>query len=148
MTDAVFDGVSSERRRNMQAVKRRDTEPEMAVRRYLHSLGFRYRIDDLRMPGRPDLVLRKHRTVVFVHGCFWHGHPECSRGRPPKTRTEYWIEKVARNKRRDAEAREALLALGWKVLVVWGCQTKSPETLAAVLQPLIRAGLDDGALRP
>ena len=105
----------------MRTVKSRDTRPEMAVRRLVHGLGFRYCLHRSDLPGRPDLTLPRWRKVIFVHGCFWHGH-QCRRGhRVPVSNREYWVEKIRRNRERDLASRRNLLALGWEVLVVWEC---------------------------
>jgi DNA mismatch endonuclease, patch repair protein len=112
------------RRRTMQAVKSKDTAVEMRVRSMLHAKGYRYRLHRRDLPGCPDLVFGGGRKVVFINGCFWHGH-QCARGkRVPKTNTEYWIAKIARNCARDAAAREKLEGLGWKVAVLWECELK------------------------
>jgi DNA mismatch endonuclease (patch repair protein) len=109
----------------MRAVKSSDTKPEIAVRKALHALGYRYRLNVKTLPGKPDLVFPKHRAVIFVHGCFWHGH-SCKRGkRVPKTNTAYWTEKIARNKARDKKNTAALKKLGWRVITVWECEAKT-----------------------
>jgi DNA mismatch endonuclease (patch repair protein) len=106
----------------MQAVKSKDTAVEMRVRRMLHAEGYRYRLHRRDLPGCPDLVFSSRRKVIFIHGCFWHGH-QCARGkRIPKTNTAYWTAKILRNCARDAVARERLKGLGWKVSVVWECE--------------------------
>lgn len=108
----------------MRAVKSRDTKPEIAVRRLVHGMGFRFRLEGAGLPGKPDLVLPRHKLAVFVHGCFWHGH-DCPRGsRVPATNRDYWLAKIARNKARDARVKRSLRALGWRVLVVWECALK------------------------
>jgi DNA mismatch endonuclease (patch repair protein) len=109
----------------MQAVKSKDTGLEMRVRRMLHAEGYRYRLHRRDLPGCPDLVFGARRKVIFIHGCFWHGH-QCARGkRVPKTNTAYWTAKISRNCARDARARQQLKGLGWKVSVVWECELKS-----------------------
>jgi DNA mismatch endonuclease (patch repair protein) len=109
----------------MQAVKSEDTSAEMKVRRLLHSAGFRYRLHDKNLPGSPDMVFASRRKVIFIHGCFWHGH-ECQRGaRVPKTNTDYWLAKIDRNRQRDLRAAEQLTEAGWGVLIVWECEIKS-----------------------
>jgi DNA mismatch endonuclease (patch repair protein) len=118
------------RSRTMRAVKSKDTKPEWLVRRLLHAAGFRYRLHGKDLPGKPDLVFPSRRKVVFVHGCFWHGH-DCARGdRQPKINADYWIAKIARNKARDVEHLAALCAAGWKTHVVWECEIKNPGLLA------------------
>ena len=113
------------RRRTMQAVKSKDTSPEMRVRRLLHARGYRYRLHKKELPGRPDLVFPSRKKVVFIHGCFWHGH-DCARGaRVPKSNTAYWIDKVARNRGRDVRTRGLLKASGWRVLTLWECELRN-----------------------
>lgn len=113
------------RSRIMRAVKSRDTSPERMVRRLVHRLGYRFSLNRDDLPGKPDLAFPKLRSVLFVHGCFWHGHT-CRRGaRLPKTNVEYWALKVSRNRARDCRIRAALRKLGWRVLTVWECQLKN-----------------------
>ena len=109
----------------MSRIKCRDTKPEEMVRKYLFSQGFRYRKNDRRFPGTPDIVLPKYKTVIFVNGCFWHGHNDCRYFVVPKTNTEFWINKIEKNRQRDVKNINALQALGWKVIVVWECQLKN-----------------------
>lgn len=116
------DTVSPEERsRIMRQVRSRDTKPELRVRRALHKAGLRFRLHDKRLPGHPDLALRKHQTVVLVHGCLWHWHG-CSRSRMPASNEDYWRRKIARNVERDAEHAAALQRLGWRVEIVWECE--------------------------
>ena len=110
-----------QRRRIMQAVKSRDTAPEMLVRQLLHSMGYRYRLHRKDLPGRPDVALLSRRKAIFVHGCFWHGHV-CPKGRLPKSRLDYWEPKLAENRERDRKKEEQLRSLGWSVLVIWECE--------------------------
>ena len=111
----------------MRAVKGQDTGPEMRVRRLVHRMGYRYRLHRKDLPGKPDLVFPGRRKVIFVHGCFWHGH-DCKRGaRAPKTNAAYWKTKIGRNAQRDAEHRAALRALGWDALVIWECELKQDD---------------------
>jgi DNA mismatch endonuclease, patch repair protein len=120
------------RRRTMQAVKSKDTGPEMTVRRLLHARGFRYRLHRKDLPGCPDLVFPSRRKVIFVHGCFWHGH-DCARGaRVPKTNVEYWTAKIGRNRSRDATAVKQLRRDGWGVLVLWECKLNQRDLLKRV----------------
>lgn len=112
-----------ERSALMKRVRRSGTVPELKLRKALHRQGLRYLICDKRLPGSPDLVFPKHRAVVFVHGCFWHGH-ECRQGRAPSTKQEFWIPKIKDNKRRDERKQAQLQALGWRVFTVWECQIK------------------------
>lgn len=124
----VFDAPT--RSRVMRAVKGKNTRPEQAVRSLLHSLGYRFRLHRRDLPGAPDITLPGRRAVIFVHGCFWHGHP-CKRGnRAPKANAEYWTRKLERNIARDSAAREKLESLGWRVLVVWECEIKDRDALA------------------
>lgn len=118
MVDVVTPEVRS---RMMASIRGRDTKPEMLVRRHLHSLGFRYRLSPRDFPGRPDLVLPRYRAVVFVHGCFWHGHNGCRYATVPATRTEFWTAKISANKNRDIASEQKLRALGWRIAVVWEC---------------------------
>lgn len=106
----------------MAAIKAKDTKPELRVRRYLHSKGLRYALHRKDLPGKPDLVFVSRRTAVFVHGCFWHGHAECSVFRLPKTRTDWWREKIEATRLRDSRAKRKLEDLGWRVLTIWECE--------------------------
>jgi DNA mismatch endonuclease (patch repair protein) len=119
----------------MSAIHAKNTKPELLVRRYLFSRGFRYRLNDPRLPGHPDLVLRKYRTVVFVNGCFWHGHEGCKYFRLPQTNTEFWQAKITRNAERDKAVQRALAALGWHCITVWECQLK-PKVREQTLESL------------
>jgi DNA mismatch endonuclease (patch repair protein) len=116
-----------QRRRIMQSVKTKDTGPEMLIRKALFAAGYRYRLHRDDLPGSPDIVFPARKKVIFVHGCFWHGH-ECSKGRPSKSRAEYWGPKIDSNRARDARNLTALHALGWDVLVVWQCELANPST--------------------
>lgn len=117
----------------MRAVRSRDTTPERIVRRAVTALGYRYRLHKAALPGKPDLVFVSRRKVIFVHGCFWHGH-DCKRGaREPKTNEDYWITKVQRNRERDARSLEALGEKGWSALVVWECETRNHDEVNARL---------------
>lgn len=121
------------RSRMMASIRSTDTGPERAVRRTIHAMGLRFRLNVRGLPGTPDIVLPRHRKIVFVHGCFWHRHARCRYATTPKTRVAFWSEKFRRNVERDGENRRALRALGWKVLVVWDCETRQPEKLARKL---------------
>ncbi len=126
------DPPPSEARSNLMArVKSADTKPELIVRSVAHRLGFRFRLHQKSLPGSPDLVFPRHRKIVFVHGCFWHRHKQCSRASTPKTRVPFWEEKFAANIARDARNVRALQKLGWKVLVIWECQTSPNDDLRA-----------------
>ena len=111
---------------NMSRIRSRDTKPEMQLRRWLFSRGFRYRLHDKKLPGKPDIVLPKYYTAIFVHGCFWHGHEGCRYFVMPKTRTEWWREKIQQNKERDQRAVASLKDMGWNPIVVWECELKDP----------------------
>lgn len=136
----MADRVTSEQRsRNMRAIRSKDTAPELSVRRMLHRAGFRFRLHRTGLPGKPDIVLPRYRTVIFVHGCFWHGHG-CSRGGAgAKTNSSYWAPKLERTKARDTFNRCKLVALGWRVYTVWECSVSDPM-LMAKLEADIRAG--------
>lgn len=110
---------------NMSRIKATNTKPEETVRKYLFSKGFRYRKNDKRLPGKPDIVLPKYKTVVLINGCFWHGHEGCRYFVVPKTNTEFWVEKISKNILRDRNNEEKLKELGWKVITVWECELKN-----------------------
>ena len=132
-----------QRHRNMAAVHSTSTKPELNLRRALWRQGFRYRVNDKRLPGKPDVVLPKYHTVVFVHGCFWHGHKDCKYYTVPETNKEFWVAKVTRNQERDQEVWRKLEAKGWSVIIVWECQLKKAnleETVARVASEIIRNG--------
>jgi len=115
----------------MSRIRRRDTKPELALRAMLHRLGYRFTVNGPKnrsLPGRPDLVMPKYRTVIFVHGCFWHGHQDCPAFRLPKTRTAWWKVKIEGNKARDHRNETDLLAMGWHVVTIWECSLKSEST--------------------
>ena len=114
-----------QRSRNMAAIKGKDTKPEMIVRKYLFSRGLRYRVQVRKLPGNPDIVLPKYKTVIFVNGCFWHGHEGCRYFRLPKSNVEFWEEKIKRNVARDFRNEAELKALGWRVVRVWECEIKT-----------------------
>lgn len=126
-----MDTVDAETRsRMMSGIRGKDTKPEMAVRRFLHARGYRYRLHRKDLAGRPDIVISRLKVCIFVHGCFWHRHPGCPFATTPKTRPEFWSEKFKKNVDRDLGNIDALEADGWKVLVVWECELKrEPETL-------------------
>jgi DNA mismatch endonuclease (patch repair protein) len=138
--DVKMDTVSAERRSEIMArVVAKNTRPELAVRRLLHGLGCRFRLHGRDLPGRPDVVLPKWRTVVLIHGCFWHRHEGCPNTRTPKSRTDFWTTKFDENVRRDQLAREKLESLGWRVVVIWECELKDIPTLTERVANLIRA---------
>lgn len=119
--------TKAQRSYNMSRIKGKDTKPEMLVRRFLHANGFRYKLHDKTLPGKPDIVLPKYKTVIFIHGCFWHGHANCKYFVVPKTRTEWWINKINGNKTNDAKALKALQKEGWKTIIIWSCQLKAQK---------------------
>ena len=121
----------------------KNTGPELKLRQALWRLGFRYRVNDKKLPGKPDIVLPKYRTAIFIHGCFWHGHKDCKFYSVPKTNTEFWTAKVARNQERDQEVWRQLEAKGWSVIIVWECQLKKAaldETIGRVRAEILRNG--------
>lgn len=125
-----------QRRRIMQAVKTKNTKPELVVRRLLHGMGYRFRLHRKDLPGRPDIVLPRYRKAIFVHGCFWHQHG-CRKGRLPKSRLGYWLPKLQRNVERDGANLEHLEAHGWTALVVWQCETDQLDELAGKLRDFV-----------
>jgi DNA mismatch endonuclease, patch repair protein len=133
-----MDTVSPEQRsRNMAAIKGKNTKPELAVRRFLHACGLRYRLHAAELPGKPDLIFRRRNAVVFVHGCFWHRCPHCRVGRRSvRSNPGYWFEKIKRNQTRDAVALKALKSAGWKVFVVWECQVDDQTVLRRLAKAL------------
>lgn len=122
-----------QRHLNMSHIRSSDTKPELKLRHALWQKGFRYRVNDKRLPGSPDIVLPKYRTVIFVHGCFWHGHKDCKNATTPKSNSEFWKTKITRNQQRDQEVWRQLEAKGWYVIIVWECQLKK-----AVLEETIQ----------
>jgi len=133
------------RSRMMAGIQGKNTSPELVIRRGLHAVGFRFRIHADQLPGKPDLIFPKYKAVIFVHGCFWHGHT-CRYFKIPKTRTEFWVEKIGKNRRRDELQIEALRVLGWRVLIVWECAVRamkkqqSPLLIGRVAAWLERGG--------
>lgn len=142
--------TKEQRHRCMAAIRSKNTKPEMMVRKFLFSRGFRYRLNHPRLPGHPDLVLRKYRTVIFVNGCFWHGHENCKYYRLPKTRTDFWQAKIERNKKRDVEEQHLLASMGWHCITVWECQLKPAQreqTLESLAYTLNHIFLEDRKVR-
>lgn len=124
----VVDRVSTEVRSEiMRSIPGADTKPELLVRSGLHRRGLRFRLHDSTLPGRPDLVLRAHKSVVFVHGCFWHAHPDCRFSRMPKSNREFWRQKRTQNRARDLRVTRALRKMGWRVFVVWQCELRATD---------------------
>ena len=113
----------------MARISGSNTKPEIVVRKILYGLGFRYRLNVRKLPGTPDIVLSKHYKVIFVHGCFWHGHKGCKRSKRPTTNVPFWNRKIDQNIKRDKDSLKELRRLGWKPLVIWECRTKKPESL-------------------
>lgn len=139
----MTDNVDRQRRSEIMAgIRGRDTAPELIVRRIAHGMGLRFRLHRKDLPGRPDLVFPRHRLAVFVHGCFWHQHSGCPYAHVPKTNTLYWTEKFARNVTRDRYAEDALEALGWKVLVIWECETMDKEEVRQRLLAVVHRDRD------
>jgi DNA mismatch endonuclease (patch repair protein) len=124
---------------NMSRIRGKDTTPELVVRRALHALGYRFRLHGRKLPGRPDVVLPKYRTVVFVHGCFWHRHRNCKNCTTPTNRRAWWVKKLEGNAGRDKVNRQALRQLGWNVVVVWECESEKPNFVTRLRSRLERA---------
>ena len=124
MSSEVIHKVSEQRSRNMSAIKSKNTKPEIAVRKLLHSMGYRFRLHRKDLPGSPDIVLPKYKTVIFVHGCFWHRHENCKYATTPKTRKEFWEKKFRENINRDNLNQANLSLKGWKIIIIWECQLK------------------------
>ena len=142
-----MDKLSAEQRhKNMAAIRGKDTKPEMIVRKGLWSRGFRYRLNSPRLPGHPDLVLRKYRTCVFVNGCFWHGHEGCCK--IPNTNREFWVAKIKRNQERDIETQKRLAEMGWHCITIWECElkpSKREQTLKSLAFTLNKIWLEEHA---
>jgi DNA mismatch endonuclease, patch repair protein len=139
----MADMVSKEKRSEMMSkIRGKETTIEVMVRKFLFKRGLRYRKNDKRYPGSPDIVLPKYRTIIFIHGCFWHGHNSCKLFRVPKTRTEFWTNKINRNIERDRTNIEKLISMGWKVIIIWECNLrKNPEIrLNLLLNEIKEAG--------
>lgn len=151
-----------QRHRNMSAIRSKNTKPELTVRRWLWAHGFRYRLNSPRLPGHPDLVLRKYRTCIFVNGCFWHGHGvtigddgevTCSRrcSKMPATNRDFWLRKISRNQKRDREEQRLLAQMGWHCITVWECDlvpTRCEQTLRSLAFTLNKIFLDDHCVKP
>lgn len=130
----MVDRLSPDRRSALMAkVGSKHTGPELRVRKAAHALGYRFRLHRKDLPGRPDLVFPGRKKVIFVHGCFWHRHADCPKASTPGTRQDFWLEKFARNVDRDQENLDALRGPGWRALVIWECETRSPEGLSAMI---------------
>ena len=127
MSRDLLHKVSKQRSRNMSAIKSKNTKPEIKVRKILHSMGYRFRLHRKDLPGSPDIVLPKYKTVIFVHGCFWHRHKNCKYASTPKTRQEFWEAKFRENINRDKLNQENLSSKGWKIIIVWECEIKDKD---------------------
>ncbi|PCR97677.1 very short patch repair endonuclease [Pseudomonas fluorescens] len=131
----MADRLSSQRRSwNMSRIKSQDTAPELAVRKVLYGMGYRYRLHCAAVPGKPDIVLKRFKAVIFVHGCFWHRHLGCKLSYMPKSREEFWLKKFEANVQRDEMVKKQLSDLGWKSLIIWECETKKSETIEHLLR--------------
>ena len=135
MTDTI---TKEHRSWNMSRIKGKNTKPELIVRSMLHSLGYRFRLNRNDLPGRPDIVLPKYKTVIFVHGCFWHQHKNCKRSSIPKSNQKYWLPKLKKNVTRNKHSIEALKKAGWKVLIIWECETKELDLLKEKTNQIIK----------
>lgn len=142
--------TKEQRHRCMAAIRSKDTKPELIVRRFLFGRGFRYRLNHPRLPGHPDLVMRKYRTVIFVNGCFWHGHEGCKCYTIPKTNTDFWRKKIERNRARDKAEQQRLAEMGWHCITIWECQLKPGvrmQTLESIVYTLNHIFLEDRTIR-
>ena len=137
MSSEVIHKVSEQRSRNMSAIKSKNTKPEIKVRKVLHSMGYRFRLHRKDLPGSPDIVLPKYKTVIFVHGCFWHRHQNCKYASNPKTRREFWEKKFKENIERDKKTQEKLKNLGWKTKIVWECEIKKQDKLIKKIEDFL-----------
>ncbi len=127
-----------QRSRNMASIRSKNTKPEMAVRSIVHRLGYRYRLHAADLPGKPDIVFRVRRKVIFVHGCFWHRHGRCRYASTPKTRSTFWREKFCANVERDRRSQREIKKLGWAILIVWQCELKNPKKLTERLNEFLK----------
>lgn len=123
---------------NMSRIKNKNTKPELLVRKFLFANGFRYRINDKILPGKPDIVLAKYKTVIFVNGCFWHGHENCKYFKLPGTRTEWWKEKIEKNTDNDLRKHSQLIDLGYRVLIIWECEIKNKSFYSTIIDEIKR----------
>ena len=137
MNSEVIHKVSEQRSRNMSAIKSKNTKPEIKVRKILHSMGYRFRLHSKGLPGSPDIVLPKYKTLIFVHGCFWHRHENCKYASNPKTRKEFWESKFKANVKRDFEIQEKIKNIGWQSVVIWECEIKNKALLINRLQNIL-----------
>ena len=138
--------TKEQRHRTMASIRSKDTKPELIVRKFLWNRGFRYRLNNPRLPGHPDIVLKKYRTCVFVNGCFWHGHENCTYSSIPKTNTTFWRNKIERNKQRDIREQKSLAQMGWHCIIIWECELKTQnrsKTLESLAFTLNKIYLQD-----
>jgi DNA mismatch endonuclease, patch repair protein len=136
----MVDKISEARRSwNMSRIRSHDTGPEIFVRKLVYALGYRFRLSAVDLPGKPDLVFRRRHAVIFIHGCFWHQHAACVDGSRPSSNSQYWEPKLRSNIERDLRVKAALVAAGWRVLVVWECETKKPEQLIPRVRDFLEA---------
>lgn len=144
----MADKLNTQQRHHcMSRIRCKDTKPELLVRKGLHARGFRFRLQDRKLPGRPDIVLPKYGVAIMVNGCFWHGHKGCRYATKPKSNIEFWETKIARNKHRDEVTSAHLEALGWTVIVVWECELRGKETAEARIQTLAEEIRSSGELK-
>ena len=136
MSSEIIHKVSEKRSRNMTAIKSKNTKPEIKVRKVLHSMGYRFRLHSKDLPGSPDIVLPKYKTVIFVHGCFWHRHENCKYASTPKTRKEFWESKFKVNVKRDLEIQEKIKNIEWRSVVIWECELKNLDQLLMKLEKI------------
>ena len=122
----------------MSKISGKETKPEILVRKFLFAQGFRYRKNDKRLPGKPDIVLPKYKTLIFVHGCFWHGHQNCKKSALPQSNHEFWKDKIQKNIERDKSKQKELKKLGWKIITIWQCQIKSRESVEKALKQTVK----------
>lgn len=141
MTDTL---TAEERSERMRRVRAADTKPEMVVRRLIHGMGYRYRLHGKDLPGKPDIVFRGRKKVIFVHGCFWHRHSNCNLARIPKSRRDFWVPKLEGNRKRDLRNQRALSAMGWKYLVIWECEIRDREAVAEKVRRFLENGDQGG----
>ncbi|WP_312602646.1 very short patch repair endonuclease [Pseudomonas luteola] len=127
------------RSRMMSGIRGKNTRPEIIVRKFLHACGYRFRLHRKDLPGRPDIVLPRFKTCIFIHGCFWHHHKDCKYASLPKTRADFWAEKLQGNVERDQRAQKALIDAGWRVLTIWECELKKPDAAFAALLSYLEA---------
>lgn len=147
-----MDKLTKEQRHHcMSAIKGKNTKPEILVRKFLFARGFRYRLNHPRLPGHPDIVLRKYKTCIFVNGCFWHKHEGCKYFVVPKTKTEFWLNKINRNQERDKEVKKQLAKMGWHSITIWECElkpSKKDKTLESLLYTLNKIFLLNYRVKP